>query len=155
MRCTVRRLACPQQIQQWFMQWNWLKCKSWSFSLSTFLSPPPPPSFFSQLLRFVLGRYLPKFHCKTVFPNIKSCCISQVILCHFKHTKWCYLPDITRHDATTHQVKNIIIIAIFSGCPFILNDVCKDHRKVLLHLFYYSRHHGAHSPRKLFTHKAV
>lgn len=41
MCCTVCRLACPQQILPWFMQWNWLKWEPWSSSLSTFLSPTP------------------------------------------------------------------------------------------------------------------
>lgn len=153
MRCTLRRLACPQQTQQWFTQWNWLKCKPWSFSLSTFLFFTPVSLL--SLPNTCFGKTLPKSHCKMVFSNIKSCCISQVILCHFKHTKWCYLPDITWRDATTHQVKNIIIVVIFSVCPFILNGICTDHRKVLLHLYYFSRHHGVRLPRKPFTHKAV
>lgn len=127
----VHRLAGPQQIQQW----NRLKCKLWSFSTLN-LSFFPLSSPVSQLLTFVSGRWLPKFHCKTVFSNIEACCISQVLLCHFKHTKWCYLPDTTWRDATTHQVRNIIAAVIFSACPFILNDIFKDHRKVLLHLYH-------------------
>lgn len=131
MRCTVRRLACPQQILQWFTLWNWLKCKPWSFSLSTFLSPTPLVLLLS-VPNICSGKIPAKFPLWTVFSNIKSCCISQVILCHFKHTKCCYLPDITWRDATTHQVRNMIIVVIFSACPFILSDICEDPQKSII-----------------------
>lgn len=132
------RLACPQQILLWFMQWNWLKREPWSFSLSTFLSP----TFLIPLLS-VPNICSGKIPAKV--PLWTSIFWYQVMLHQSSYimslqTYKMLLPpwhNLTRCHNTSSQ-KHDYCCYFFQSAPSSSMISVKTHRKVLLSLYHFS-----------------